>query len=60
MSKELTIKSIRVGMKVFDRWWPWERRGIVIKKTTRSVVVRWLDRSVWRYDRDHCVFLSRV
>jgi hypothetical protein len=43
---------------VVDRWWPW-RYGTVIKARP-VLLIKWDDGEVWRYDRAHQVFLSKV
>lgn len=50
---------MKVGTRVYDRWWPAERRGTVVKKAPTSVTVRWLDGTEWRYDKAHRVEFLR-
>lgn len=48
---------MKVGTRVYDSWWPIDRRGVVTKLSARGCVVRWLDGTNWRYDRAHMQFL---
>lgn len=53
------IRQFTIGMPVFDRWWPVERRGVVKKLYASSMIIKWNDGKEWRYDRDHLRFVER-
>lgn len=55
----MTFASIRVGAKVYDRWWPWQC-GVIIKKMRTKVRIRRNDSQIITYDRAHCQFLEPV
>ena len=54
----MKLDDIKVGMKVFDRWWPW-RSGFVKKVLKTRIYVYMGPEDLVRYDRAHCQFLEK-
>jgi len=47
-----------VGMRVYDRWWPW-RMGKIVRVLKTRIRVEWSDTGeYWSYDRAHQQFLE--
>lgn len=53
----MKFRDAKVGMMVYDRWWPWCVGRITWVGKTRLKV--WLNRYV-TYDAAHCQFLEKV
>jgi hypothetical protein len=53
------VRPFKVGVKVYDTWWP-HRFGVIKVVTKTRVVVEWLGGEVWRYDQAHTKFLRRM
>lgn len=52
-------EDIRVGKRVFDRWWPWHA-GVITKSTKTRTYVKWDYGDTWPYDNAHIQFLDPI
>jgi len=54
----MKLKDIKVGMRLYDRWWPYTR-GKVVEVLKTRIKIMMGDESI-TYDKGHCQFLERV
>lgn len=49
--------QMKIGTRVFDRWY-WWRIGAIVKVMKTRVDIYWSSGATQRYDRDHVQFLE--
>ncbi len=56
-ARGMKLPQVKIGLQVFDRWWPW-RIGVIVKKSRTRVWVQFSPSEVTRFDFAHLQFLE--
>ena len=54
----MKFSDLKVGMKVYDRWWPWQVFIVAAVLKTRARLRRGATERIQVYDRAHVQFLE--